>query len=131
MPNLVSLLVWIQFAMRAQASRCPSFHNPGHAGVMRPSGLTQVISAITSEAPPSARAPRCTRWKSPGTPSTAEYCAIGDTTTRFFSVTLRTVYGVNIGGGTGASGAIVIPARSANQRSKPSSQLLSRRRRFS
>jgi hypothetical protein len=37
----------------------------GQPGVMRPVGATQVISVITSAAPPSARAPRCTRWKSP------------------------------------------------------------------
>jgi hypothetical protein len=31
-------------------------------------------------------------------PSSAEYCAIGETTTRFLSVTPRSVKGVNIGG---------------------------------
>ena len=31
-------------------------------------------------------------------PSTHEYCAIGETTMRFFSVTPRSVNGVNIGG---------------------------------
>ena len=31
-------------------------------------------------------------------PSTAEYCAIGETTTRFFSVRPRSLNGVNIGG---------------------------------
>ena len=35
-------------------------------GEMRPSRVTQVISVKTSPAPPSARAPRCTRWKSLG-----------------------------------------------------------------
>ena len=30
---------------------------------MRPSAVTHVISVKTSPAPPSARAPRCTRWK--------------------------------------------------------------------
>ncbi len=40
-------------------------------------------------APPIARAPRCTRWivARAGRPR-REYCAIGDTTTRFFSSTL-------------------------------------------
>ena len=33
-----------------------------------------------------------------GRPSTALYCAIGETTTRFFSVRPRSVNGVNIGG---------------------------------
>ncbi len=65
---------------------------------MRASGDTQVISANTSPAPPIARAPRCTRWKSPGMPSRAEYCAIGDTTIRFLSTTPRARNGVSIGG---------------------------------
>ena len=55
------------------------------AGVMRASGDTQVISANTIAAPPIARAPRWTRWKSPGMPSRAKYCAIGETTIRFLS----------------------------------------------
>jgi hypothetical protein len=66
--------------------------------VIRASGDGQVISAHTIPAPPIARAPRCTRWKSPGTPSFAEYCAIGDTTIRFLSTTPRARNGVNIGG---------------------------------
>ena len=84
--------------MRFQPSRCAVFHKPGQPGVMRASGDGQVISAKTRPAPPSARAPRCIRWKSAGSPSTHEYCAIGETTTRFFSVTPRRVKGVNIGG---------------------------------
>ena len=80
-----------KFTMRAKASRCASFHSPGQLGVMRPSALGQVISTTTMPAPPIAREPRCTMWKSPGTPSAQEYCAIGDTTTRFFSVTPRSV----------------------------------------
>ena len=39
--------------------------------VMRPCGVTQTISVNTSPAPPSARAPRWTRWKSFGMPSRA------------------------------------------------------------
>ena len=42
---------------------------PAQPGVMRPCGVTQVISVNTRPAPPSARAPRCTRWKSFGMPS--------------------------------------------------------------
>jgi hypothetical protein len=34
-----------------------------------------------------------------GTPSTAEYCAIGETTTRFATVISRSFNGVNIGVG--------------------------------
>ena len=53
---------------------------------MRPCGVTQVISVNTRPAPPSARAPRCTRWKSLGMPSCALYVAIGETTTRLLEV---------------------------------------------
>ena len=52
-------------------------------------------------------------------PSTAEYCAIGETTTRFFSVTPRSVNGVNIGGTERLSGARSTPERWASQSSNP------------
>src|SRR5690606_31766561 len=81
------------------ARACSSFHSPGHPGVMRASGEGQVISTITNPAPPRARAPRCTRWNSPGTPFSQEYIAIGETTMRFFSVVPRTRYGVSMGRG--------------------------------
>src|SRR5271154_5261706 len=58
---------------------------PVQPGVIRPVGETQTISVITSPAPPSALLPRWTRWKSPGTPSRAEYMSMGETTTRFGS----------------------------------------------
>jgi hypothetical protein len=111
--------VWVctKSTMRFQPSRCCAFHSPGQPGVMRASALGQVISATTMPAPPMARAPRCTRWKSAGTPSTQEYCAIGDTTTRFFSVTPRSVNGVNIGGIGCCCGARWAPDRSAIQSS--------------
>ena len=51
------------------ATACSSFQRPRQPGVMRASGETQVISPNTSAAPPSARAPKCTRWKSFGMPS--------------------------------------------------------------
>ena len=69
----------------AQAASCSSVHSPAQPGVIRPSAETQAISVITSPAPPSALLPRCTRWKSAGTPSTAEYMSIGETTTRLRS----------------------------------------------
>jgi hypothetical protein len=103
--------------MRAQAACCASFHKPAQPGVMRASALTQLISVYSSPAPPKARAPKCTRWKSPGTPSLAEYIAIGDTTTRLASVSPRSVKGVNMGLGGFASAATRRPARAANQRS--------------
>ena len=93
-----SLLACTKSTMRLNASRCAVFHSPGQPGVMRASAVGQVISTITIAAPPMARAPRCTRWKSPAMPSTHEYCAIGETTMRFFNVTPRSVNGVSIGG---------------------------------
>ena len=78
----------------------------------------------TSPAPPIARAPRWTRWKSFGVPSSALYMSMGETTTRFSTVIPRSVNGVNIGGGVfeSASGAGISRrlARLANQRSTPS-----------
>ena len=61
----------------------------GASRVMRASGETQVISTITRPAPPMARPPRCTKWKSPGTPSWQEYMAMGETMMRFLSRTPR------------------------------------------
>ena len=52
----------MSLAQRSQAAPCASVYRPGQPLVMRASALTQVISAITSAAPPVARAPRCTRW---------------------------------------------------------------------
>lgn len=86
---------------RRQEASCPSFHRPAQPGVIRPSGLTQTISVMTRPAPPRARAPRWTRWKSPGVPSAAEYMSIGETTTRLRRVSPRRVKGVNIGGVSG------------------------------
>src|SRR5688500_11540787 len=62
---------------------------------MRPSGATAVASAITRAAPPTARAPRCTRCQSFGTPSSAEYWHMGETTMRFLSDTLLIWYPEN------------------------------------
>ena len=86
-------------------------HIPVQPGVMRPSGDTQVISVNTRPAPPMARAPRCTRCKSFGTPSTALYCAIGETTTRFSSRMPRSLNGRNIG-----RTAAAVPSRAATER---------------
>src|SRR5580765_1756153 len=72
---------------------------PVQPSEIRASGETHVISVITRPAPPSARVPRCVRWKSVGVPSTAEYMSIGATTTRLTTVMSRRRYGVNIGGG--------------------------------
>ena len=85
--------------MRRHAATCSARYMPVHPSVMRASGDTHVISVITRPAPPSARVPRCTRWKSPGIPSTALYMSIGATTTRLGTVMPRSENGVNIGTG--------------------------------
>src|ERR1700726_3196310 len=90
--------------MRRQAATCASAYMPVQPGVIRPSGDTQVISVMIRPAPPRARAPRWTRWKSFGEPSSALYMSIGDTTTRLASVNPRSRNGVNIGGGAGGAG---------------------------
>ena len=78
---------------------------PGQPGVIRARSETAVISANTSPAPPIAKQPRCTRWKSPGMPpGSAEYMFIGETTTRFATTICPTRNGVNIGGGGLSSG---------------------------
>lgn len=43
--------------IRRQAATCSSFHSPVSCGEIRASGLTAVASAITSPAPPTAKAP--------------------------------------------------------------------------
>jgi hypothetical protein len=50
-------LAWTCSTMAVQACCWASFHSPVQPGVMRASGDTQVISVISSPAPPSARAP--------------------------------------------------------------------------
>ena len=91
---------WTKSTIRRQASTCSGLYIPVQPGLMRPSRLTSVISAMISPAPPAARLPRCTRCQSFGVPSSAEYIHIGETTTRFDSVRSRMRNGVNIGGGT-------------------------------
>lgn len=108
--------------IRRHASACLPDQRPAQPGVMRPSGLTHTISVITSPAPPSARAPRWTRWKSPGTPSAAEYMSMGETTTRLRRVRPRSRNGVNIGG---------VPGGQPNPLSTDSVNRASRRRRLS
>ena len=62
---------------------------------MRPTGLTLVISVITSAAAPSEKLPRCIRCQSLAEPSVELYWHIGDTTTRLGSVMPRRVIGEN------------------------------------
>ncbi len=125
-PIFAELRSWTKEVTRRQASRCPSFHRPGQPGVIRPSGETQTISVITRPAPPSALEPRCTRWKSPGTPSTAEYMSIGETTIRLFSGSGPIRTGWNIAGTVSDA-----PWPRANSRSISSANPASRSFRFS
>ena len=64
-PTFASEFSCTKSTIRRQASTWPSSHRPAHPGVIRPSGETQSISPMTRPAPPSERAPRCTKWKSP------------------------------------------------------------------
>ena len=100
MPIFAPLRSWTKSAIRRQDSSCSALYMPVHPGVIRPDGETQTISVITRPAPPSALPPRCTRWKSPGTPSRAEYMSIGETITRFASSRPPSRNGWNIGGRT-------------------------------
>ena len=108
---------WTKSTMRATRRRARARTCPVQPSVMRASGDTQVISVITSPAPPSARAPRWTRWKSFGMPSSALYMSIGETTTRFASVIPRSVNGVNIGGGADRAARSALAARRVPSRS--------------
>lgn len=66
---------------------------PRSPGEMRPSGDTEVASAMTTAAPPRARAPRCTRWKWLARPSWQEYMHMGETPMRLRKVRDRWVSG--------------------------------------
>ena len=68
---------------------------PASCGEMRPSGTTAAASVMISPNPPVARAPRCTRCQSSGTPSVAEYWHIGESQIRLRIVSDRSVIGSN------------------------------------
>ena len=103
-------------------------YSPAQPGVMRPGSDTHTISVITRPAPPSALLPRCTRWKSPGTPSLALYMSIGETITRLASSSRPIRPGWNIGGHASAAGGCRAPA---NQESIAAANSGSRSRRLS
>src|SRR3954470_9057559 len=65
---------------------------------MRPSGTTAAASVKISAAPPVAILPRWTKCQSSAKPSRALYWHIGDMTTRFLSVILRSAMGENKSG---------------------------------
>src|ERR1700678_1070553 len=56
---------------------------------MRPSGETAQAAVNTTEAPPTAREPRCTRCQSLAKPSVLEYWHMGETTIRLRSFMSR------------------------------------------
>ena len=72
-------------------------HSPAQPGVMRASLETTTISVNIKPGPPMAREPLVHRWKSVGTPSSAEYMHIGESTARFATVMSRRRKGWNIG----------------------------------
>ena len=90
-----------------QPSSCSGAYMPVQPRVMRPAAETQTISVMTNAAPPSALLPMCTRWKSLGMPSIAEYMSIAETITRFFDSRSRSRNGWNIGGVTDPSAVAV------------------------
>jgi hypothetical protein len=103
--TLDALCSWMKSVTRRQAPTCSGAYIPAQCRLMRPSGSTSVISVMTRPAPPTARLPRCTRWKSFTVPSFAEYMHIGDTTIRLGMVRPHNVMGANIGGG----GRLLLP----------------------
>ena len=131
-PIAASVRSCTKSATRRQAASWPAVYRPAQPGLIRPGSDTHTISVITRPAPPSALLPRCTRWKSPGMPSQAEYMSIGDTMTRFFRCSPPIRPGWNIGGRT--CGPVPSSATScwrANQRSMPATNSGSLSRRLS
>jgi hypothetical protein len=101
--------------MRDQARTCSSFQRPVSCGEMRPSGLTAVASLTMRPAPPMAKAPRCTRCQSVGTPSrsSTEYWQSAGTQRRLRKVVERMLSGLKrveeVTETSSRSGAAVFP----------------------
>src|SRR5665213_3189630 len=81
--------------MRSSAISLASEYSPRQAGVIRPSGVTAVISTTSIPAPDTDSEPRCCRCQSFADPSTALYWHIGDTAMRLARVTPPIVIGEN------------------------------------
>src|SRR5581483_6457884 len=94
-PSLATPYCRQKSCTRLSCASLSSDHMPAHLGEMRPCGLTFVISHITRPAAPSDRLPRCIRCQSFAEPLLELYWHIGDTTTRFGSVSPRMVRGEN------------------------------------
>lgn len=85
--------------MRASAASLASEYSPRQAGVIRPSGVTAVISTITIPAPDKDSEPKCCRCQSFAEPSIALYWHIGDTAMRLARMRPPMVIGENSGDG--------------------------------
>ena len=88
-PILASLSRCTKSTIRRHPPTWAGRYIPAHPGEIRPSRLTSVISVITSPAPPIARLPRWTRCQSFGSPSSARYWHIEETTIRLGSTSSR------------------------------------------
>src|SRR5260370_10163433 len=64
--------------IRRQAASCSGAYIPAQPGGIRPSGLTQTISVMTTAAPPTALPPRFTRGNADGGPSAGADMVIAD-----------------------------------------------------
>ncbi len=80
----------------------------------RPSGVTAVIPAITSPAPPSAWAVSWARSKALGSASGEVKVASGGTTTRLRSSSAASFSGRNMGGTAAAPAGSAPPANAAS-----------------
>jgi hypothetical protein len=81
--------------MRSSAASLASEYSPRQAGVIRPSGVTAVISTITIPAPDNDSEHKCCRCQSFAEPSTALYWHIGDTAMRLARTRPPMVIGEN------------------------------------
>ena len=70
----------------AMAATCASFQSPAQPGVIRPSGVTAVASAMIRPVPPMATPPIWAMCQSVATPSLDEYWHIGPIPMRLRSV---------------------------------------------
>src|SRR5271157_5092720 len=94
-PSLATPYLRQKSCTRLSAASFESEYMPAHLVVMRPIGLTSVISVITSPAAPSEKLPRCIRCQSFAEPSSELYWHMGETTMRFGNVSPRMVIGEN------------------------------------
>src|SRR5665213_3271812 len=94
-PSLATPYCRQKSCTRLSAASLSSEYIPAHFGEMRPCGLTLVISAMTRPAAPSAILPSHIKCQSFAEPLLELYWHIGETTTRFGSVSPRMVRGEN------------------------------------